>query len=79
MEHHQHQHVAVVVGSGETIDQAIFNAIAGLTDPKGHHAGLTFDSFEVVHIRGGIAHKAGEHGVPSRVKVTIQAAGIHQK
>jgi len=79
MEHHQHQHVAMAVGSGETIDQAIFNAVAGLTDPKGHQGHLTFDAFEVLHIKGAIAHKAGEHGTPARIKVTIQAAGSHQK
>jgi hypothetical protein len=78
MEHHQHQHVVMAVGSGETIDQAIFNAVAGLTDPKGHSGGLTFDAFEVVNIKGSIAHKPGDHGTPQRVRVTIQAMGSHR-
>ena len=78
-DHHQHQHIAMAAGSGETLDQAIFNAVAGLTDPKGHHGNLTFDAFEVVTIKGGIAHKPGEHGTPARVRVTIQAAGTHTK
>ena len=51
-EHHQHQHVAMAVGSGETIDQAIFNAVAGLTDPQGHHGLMTFDAFEVLNVKG---------------------------
>jgi flavin-binding protein dodecin len=78
-EHHMHQHIAMAVGSGESVDQAIFNAVAGLTDPQGHHGHLTFDAFEVVNIRGKIAHKAGEHGTPESVRVTIQAAGSHEK
>jgi flavin-binding protein dodecin len=78
-EHHAHQHIAMAIGSGENVDQAIFNAVAGLTDPQGHHGHLTFDSFEVVNIKGKIAHKAGEHGTPERVQVTIQAAGSHDK
>ena len=78
-EHHQHQHIVMAVGSGESIDQAIFNAVAGLTDPQGHHAHLTFDAFEVLNIKGDIAHKAGEHGTPERVTVTVQAVGSHEK
>ena len=69
----------MAVGSGASIDQAIFNAVAGLTDPEGHHAGLAFDGFEVQSIKGTIAHKAGEHGSPNRVQVTIQAVGAHVK
>jgi hypothetical protein len=61
-EHHQHQHVVMAVGSGGNIEQAIFNAVAGLTDPKGHHGGLTFDAFEVLNIKGTISHKPGDHG-----------------
>jgi hypothetical protein len=76
-EHHQHQHIAAAVGSGESIDKAIFNAVAGLTDPQGHHAALTFDAFEVLNIKGTIAHTPGDHGTPSRVQVTIQALGTH--
>jgi hypothetical protein len=78
-EHHQHQHVMVAVGSGATIDEAIFNGVAGLTDPQGHHADMTFDAFEVLSIKGTIAHKPGDHGAPSRVQVTIQALGTHAK
>jgi hypothetical protein len=64
---------------GESIDQAIFNAVAGLTDPQGHHSGLAFDAFEVVNIKGTIAQKPGDHGTPERVQVTIQALGTHSK
>jgi hypothetical protein len=78
-EHHQHQHVVMAVGSGESIDQAIFNAVAGLTDPQGHHGHLTFDAFEVLNIKGVIGQKAGEHGTPERVQVSIQAMGSHEK
>jgi flavin-binding protein dodecin len=78
-EHHNHQHVAMAVGSGESIDQAIFNAVAGLTDPQGHHGHLTFDAFEVLNIKGTIGHKAGEHGTPAHIQVTIQALGSHEK
>jgi hypothetical protein len=42
----------MAVGSGSNVDQAIFNAIAGMTDPKGHHSSLNFDAFEVVNIKG---------------------------
>jgi hypothetical protein len=78
-EQHKHQHVVAAVGSGETIDQAIFNAVAGLTDPEGHYGHLTFDAFEVLNIKGAIAHKPGDHGTPERVQVAIQALGTHEK
>lgn len=78
-EHHDHQHVVMAAGAGETIDQAIFNAIAGMTDPQGHHSHLTFDAFEVVNIKGSIAHEPGDHGTPERVQVIIQALGRHEK
>jgi flavin-binding protein dodecin len=78
-EHHQHQHIVMAVGSGESIDQAIFNAVAGLTDPQGHHAHLAFDAFEVINIKGAIAHKPGDHGTPERIHVAIQALGTHEK
>lgn len=76
-EHHKHQHVMVAVGAGKTVDEAIFNGIAGLTDPQGHHAHLSFNSFEVVTIKGTIAHNPGDHGTPERIEVTLQAAGTH--
>ena len=50
-EHHQHQHIVMAVGSGKTFDEAIFNAVAGLTDPQGHHSALTFDGYEVLNSR----------------------------
>jgi flavin-binding protein dodecin len=78
-EHHQYQHVAMAVRSGETIEQAIFNAVAGLTDPQGYHGHMTFDAFEVLDVKGAIAHKPGDHGTPARVQVTIQAIGTHEK
>ena len=78
-EHHQHQHIVAAVGSGKNLDEAIFNAVAGLTDPLGHHAALTFDAFEVLNIKGTIAHPPGDHGTPDRVQVTIQALGAHTR
>jgi hypothetical protein len=78
-EHHQHQHVVEAVGSGASVDQAVFNAVAGLTDPEGHHSEFIFDSFEVENIKGTIAHKAGDHGTPDRIQVTIRALGTHGK
>jgi hypothetical protein len=78
-EHHQHQHIVMAVGSGKTFDEAIFNAVAGLTDPQGHHSALTFDAYEVLNIKGTIGHKPGEHGTPGHVRVTIQAVGSHVK
>jgi flavin-binding protein dodecin len=78
-EHHQHQHVDMAVRSGETIEQAIFNAVAGLTDPQCYHGHMTFDAFEVLDVKGAIAHKPGDHGTPARVQVTIQAIGTHEK
>jgi hypothetical protein len=77
-EHHKHQHVVSAAGSGATIDEAIFNGIAGLTDPQGYHAALTFNSFEVVNIKGMIADNPGDHGTPGSMQVTIQAAGSHR-
>jgi hypothetical protein len=53
-EHHQHQHVAMAARSGETIEQAIFNAVAGLTDPQGYRGYMTFDAFEVLDVKGAI-------------------------
>ncbi len=79
MEHHKHQHVIASVGSGKNLDEAIFNAVAGLTDPKGHHAGLNFESFEVLDIKGTISHPPGDHGKPGHIQVTIQAVGAHLK
>ena len=78
-EHHKHQHVAMAVGSGTNLDQAIFNAVAGMTDPQGHHSTLTFDEFEVVKIKGTISHKPGDHGTPAHIQVTLQAVGAHQR
>jgi hypothetical protein len=78
-EHHQHQHVVEAVGSGASLDQAIFNAVAGLTDPEGHHAGFAFEAFEVQNIKGTIVHKPGDHGTPDRIRVTIRALGTHVK
>ena len=78
-EHHKHQHMVMVVGSGPNIDQAIFNAVAGMTDPQGHHSSLTFDAFEVVNIKGTISHKPGDHGTPAHIQVTLQAVGSHAK
>jgi hypothetical protein len=66
------------VGSGKTLDEAIFNAVAGLTDPQGHSGSLTFDSFEVVNIKGKVAHNPGDHGTPASIEVMIRAAGSHQ-
>lgn len=77
MEHHQHQHVVMAVGSGKDLDQAIFNAVAGMTDPKGHHSRLSFNAFEVVNIKGTISHKPGEPGTPAHIQVTLQAVGSH--
>ena len=76
-EHHKHLHVAVAIGAGATVDEAIFNAVAGLTDPKGHHANLNFNTFEVLNIKGRIAHNPGDHGTPDAIQVTLQAAGNH--
>lgn len=76
-EHHKHQHVVAAVGSGKNVDEAIFNAVAGLTDPQGHNGGLIFDGFEVVDVKGTIAHNPGDHGTPGQVQVTIQAVGTH--
>jgi hypothetical protein len=47
----------MAVGSGANLDQAIFNAVAGMTDPQGHHSTLTFDEFEVVKIKRTSSHK----------------------
>ena len=76
-EHHEHHHIARASAAGATLEEAIFNAVAGLTDPKGHHPGLTFDSFEVVKISGSIDHPVGDHGKPGRIKVILQASAHH--
>ncbi len=78
-EHHKHQHMVMVVGAGTNIDEAIFNAVAGMTDPQGHHSSLTFDAFEVVNIKGTISHKPGDHGTPAHIQVTLHAVGSHAK
>ena len=76
-DHHIHQHVVQVTASGKTLEEAIFNGVAGLTDPEGHHSYLTFDSFEVLKISGTIAHKPGDHGTPGHVRILLQAIGAH--
>jgi hypothetical protein len=76
-EHHRHEHVVQVVALGRTVDEALLNGVAGLTDPQGHHAGLAFDSFEVVRIAGTIGHKSGDHGSVGHIRVTLQATGVH--
>jgi len=75
--HHVHQHILLVTATGKTLDEAIANGIAGLTDPEGHHARLTFDSFEVQKISGAIEHKAGGYASAAQVKILLQAAGSH--
>ncbi len=77
-EHQVHEHVVQVAACGKTIDEAISNGVAGLTDPLGHHASLTFDAFDVLKIIGAIAHKAGDHGTIGHVKVLLHAIGSHQ-
>lgn len=76
-EHHRHEHVVQVVALGKTVDDAVFNGVAGLTDPQGHHAELAFESFDVVKIAGTIAHKPGDHGAVGHIRVTLQATGVH--
>jgi hypothetical protein len=76
-EHHKHQHIVAAVGLGANVDEAVFNAVAGLTDPQGHHASLCFDAFEVLNIKGTIDHKPGDHGTPGKLQVTIEAMGSH--
>lgn len=76
-EHHRHEHVVQLVASGKTLDDAIFNGVAGLTDPEGHHAHLAFDSFEVLKISGTIGHKPGDHGSVGHIRVMLQAVGSH--
>jgi len=75
--HYVHQHIVQVVALGKTVDEAISNGVAGLTSPKGHHAELTFDSFEVLKIAGTISHKPGEHGSTGHVRIVLQAIGSH--
>jgi hypothetical protein len=77
-EHHIHEHVVQVTASGKTIEEAISNGVAGLTDPKGHHATLAFDAFEVLKIMGTISHKPSGHGDTGHVKVLLQALGSHR-
>ena len=72
-----HQHVVQVVAVGKTVDEAISKAVAGLTDPEGHHAELTFDSFEVLKITGTISHKPSEYGSTGHIRVLLQAMGSH--
>lgn len=76
-EHHDHRHLVRASAAGATVDEAIANAIAGMTDPQGHHASLTFDTFEVVKVTGSIAHVRGEHGTPARIKVLIEGTAHH--
>jgi flavin-binding protein dodecin len=76
-EHHVHEHVVQVTASGKSLEDAIANGIAGLTDPKGHHATLTFNAFEVLKITGTISHKPGTHGDTGHIKVLLQALGSH--
>jgi hypothetical protein len=47
--------------------------------PEGYHGHMTFDAFEVLNVKGAIAHKPGDHGTPARVRVTIQAIRTHEK
>lgn len=76
-EHHEHRHAARASATGATVDEAIFNAIAGMTDPMGHHPGLAFDSFEVLKISGSINHVKGDHGTPGRIRVLIEGMAHH--
>ena len=78
-EHHEHRHLARGSGAGASVDEALFNAIAGLTDPQGHHPGLTFDSFEILKISGTIDHPIGDHGKPGRIRVLLEATAHHAR
>lgn len=78
-EHHKHQHLLAAIGAGKSVDEAIFNAVAGLTDPQGHGGSINFHSFEVVNIKGSIHHEPGDHGTPGQIQVTIQGTGVHTK
>jgi len=76
-EHHEHHHLARASGTGANFDEALFNAIAGLTDPQGHHPGLSFDAFEILKVSGTILHPRGDHGTPGRIRVLIEATAHH--
>jgi len=78
-EHHEHHHVARASATGASVDEALFNAVAGLTDPKGHHPGLTFDTFEIVRITGTIEHPLGDHGKPGHIRVLVEATAHHDR
>jgi len=77
-DHRIHQHIVQVVAVGKSVDEAISQAVAGLTDPQGHHAELTFESFEVLKITGTISHKPGQHGSTGHIRILLQAMGSHR-
>ena len=68
-----HQHAVKVVASAASLNEALTNALEGLTNPKGHHAQLEFHSFEVNKIGG----RFDSNGAPV-VQVTVEAFGAHK-
>ena len=73
MSQHLHQHAVKVRASAASLDAAVAKALEGLTDPAGHHAGLSFHAFEVLHV-GGRFDPTGW----AVVDVTVEAFGTHK-
>jgi len=70
---HPHLHSVKVMGSGSSLEQAFNHALAGLTDPGGHHALMSFQTFEVTKIAGAFSAE-GSH----TVQVALEATGLHK-
>jgi flavin-binding protein dodecin len=74
-----HQDVITVVSSGKTVDEAIQDGIAEVTERPGHHADLHFKTFEVVSIQGTIEQsQKGQSGKVNAVQVVLRVFGTHQ-
>lgn len=73
MSDHPHQHVVKVVASAPSLDAALGRALEGLTDPSGHHARLSFSTFEVTRIAGSF-DQSGQ----AVVQVSVEAIGAHR-
>jgi len=76
--HDDHQDVITIAATGSSIEAALADGLAELTDPNGHHKHLVFRGFEVVTIQGTLDHAKGSKATVTKFQVVLRAFGTHK-
>lgn len=76
--HNEHQDVITIIASSDrSFDDAVYQGISQLKDPRGSHRDLQFTSFEVVQFQGSIVDR-GDMCVPEFFQVVMKVTGSHR-